>query len=184
MQLWHSGRPTHLGCTDTIPPTTFTVLPSNLTYTENAKAPHIAPKEATEEDILQFIKDFRKGAEHAKNAGFDGVELDAAHGFLIDQFLRESTNKRTDKWGGSIENRSRLALQVIDQLIEIFGENRIGIKISPLVNFKDMQESDITGLYTYFFGELNKRNIAFLEVNEGYTIADNEEAAPSEQLPK
>jgi N-ethylmaleimide reductase len=78
------------------------------------KAPHIAPKEATEEDLLQFIQDFRKGAENAKAAGFDGVELDGAHGFLIDQFLRESSNKRTDKWGGSIENRCRLGLKVID----------------------------------------------------------------------
>lgn len=85
-----------------------------MTYTENVKAPHIAPKEATEEDLYQFIQDFRKAAENAKAAGFDGVELDGAHGFLIDQFLRESINKRSDKWGGSIENRCKFGLLVMD----------------------------------------------------------------------
>lgn len=101
----------------------------------NGKVPHVAPKEATDEDLEHIIKDFRKGAENAKVAGFDGVELHGAHGYLIDQFLRDSCNKRTDKWGGSFENRSRLAMLVLDELIEVFGADRVGIKLSPLVTY-------------------------------------------------
>ena len=86
----------------------------------------------TLDDIKQVIREFRIGAQNAKEAGFDGLELHGGHGYLIDQFLRNGTNKRTDEYGGSIQNRCRLALEVIDQLIDVFGSKKVGIKISPL----------------------------------------------------
>lgn len=98
--------------------------------------------------------------------------------------MRDSCNKRTDKWGGSFENRSRLLLLVIDELIEVFGNSRVGIKLSPLVTYQDMWDSDVVGLYTYLIGELNKRDIAFIEVNEGTAIGNDITPFIKENPPK
>ena len=108
----------------------------------------------TIEEIKQVVKEFRQGAENAKEAGFDGVQLHGAHGYLIDQFLRDGANKRHDEYGGSVENRSKLCLEVIDELINVFGAGRVGIKITPIGRLNDMFDSDPLTLYRYLLGEL------------------------------
>jgi N-ethylmaleimide reductase len=122
------------------------------------------PEELSEDGIKEIIEEFRKGAENAKRAGFDGIQLHGANGYLVDQFLRDATNKRTDKYGGSVENRCRFALEVIDALISVFGEDRVGIKLSPIGRYNDMYDSDPLPVYTHLLSELQKRNVSFVEL--------------------
>ncbi|CAD8069555.1 unnamed protein product [Paramecium sonneborni] len=127
---------------------------------------HEIPHEMTIEEIQEVIQQFRQTAENCKEAGFDGVELHGAHGYIIDQFLRDSSNQRTDEYGGSVENRSKLCLQVIDEFINVFGKGRVGIKISPVGRLNDQCDSDPLKLYTYLIQELEKKKIAFIEVKD------------------
>jgi N-ethylmaleimide reductase len=139
-------------------------------WVNNAFVPHVAPKEATKDDIRRVVEDFRKGAERAKKAGFDGLQLHGANGYIIDQFLRTKTNERTDEYGGSIENRSRLCLEVLDQLVAVFGAHRVGIKLSPVNDYNDMADEDPIGLVDYLVKKLNEKDIAFVELTEGFSL--------------
>lgn len=111
-------------------------------HTQNGRQDHVVPKEATADDIKGVLAQFRKAAENAKKAGFDGIELQGGAGQLIDQFLRDGANKRTDDYGGPIANRARLLLEVTDQLIAVYGAGRVGVKISPFSEYNDMSDSD------------------------------------------
>jgi N-ethylmaleimide reductase len=122
------------------------------------------PEELTEDGIKEIIEEFRKGAENAKKAGFDGIQLHAANGYLADEFLRDATNKRTDKYGGSAENRCRFVLEVMDALISIFGVDRVGIKVSPVGRYNDMYDSDPLATYSHLLSELQKKNVSFVEL--------------------
>jgi len=133
--------------------------------------PHMQPRAMVEEDFELVREQFRQGALNAKEAGFDGIELHGANGYLIDQFLRDGTNQRTDQYGGSIENRVRFPLEILDILIEVFGAKRVGIKLSPVGRFQDMYDSDPVALYAHLLGELEKRGIAYVQLvepNEGF----------------
>ncbi len=116
--------------------------------------------------MKEIVAQFKKGAERALKAGFDGLQLHGANGYLMDQFLRDATNKREDSYGGSVENRCRLPLEVMDALISVFGADRVGIKISPCGRFNDMFDSNPLELYTYFLSELDKRGVAFVEIRK------------------
>jgi 2,4-dienoyl-CoA reductase-like NADH-dependent reductase (Old Yellow Enzyme family) len=118
----------------------------------------------TVEEIKLVVQQFREGAQRAKKAGFDGLELHGAHGYLVDQFFQQSSNKRTDDYGGSVENRARFALEVIDALLEVYPASRLGIKVTPIGRYNDMYSPDPVELYTYLFAELDKRGIAFVEL--------------------
>jgi N-ethylmaleimide reductase len=122
------------------------------------------PVEMTEEDIKEVINQFIVCAKNALKAGFDRIELHGANGYLIDQFLRNGVNKRTDKYGGSIENRCRFPLEVMDGLISVFGNDRVVIKLSPVGRYNDMYDSEPVELYSYFLQELDKRKIAYVEL--------------------
>jgi N-ethylmaleimide reductase len=111
-----------------------------------------------------IVELFRDAAERAKAAGFDGVQIHGAHGYLIDQFLRDSLNDRTDAYGGSLENRARLLLEVVDVAIGVFGADRVAIRISPLVPFNDMADSNPTALVKYVAEQMSARKIAFFEL--------------------
>ncbi|KAK1703332.1 NADH:flavin oxidoreductase/NADH oxidase [Colletotrichum lupini] len=119
------------------------------------------PEEMTEEEILQVIQDFADTAKRVVAAGGDGVEIHGAHGYLLDQFLSDFVNKRTDKWGGSIENRARLLLEVIKAVVEVIGAEKVALRLSPYASFQGAESSDIHGQYTYIVKELKKMNVPF-----------------------
>ena len=172
LQIWHAGRaahPDHHGGKQSL--SSSATAMREVARTQNGKVPHAVPKEMDEEDFKYVTEAFRKGAENAKKAGFDGLELHGANGYLIDQFLRDYPNQRKDKYGGSIENRCRFPLEIIDVLISVFGADRVGIKVSPAGRFQDISDSDPLALYSYFFTELSKRGIAFVEVVEAGGLA-------------
>jgi len=167
LQIWHAGRaadPNLVGG-ETLAPSAIAIrsLRKNMPYAQ--------PKEMTKEDIEKVLEQFKQGALNAKAAGFDGIEAHGANGYLIDQFLKDGVNQRTDEYGGSIENRCRFPLEVMDRLIEVFGAEKVGIKLSPVGRFQDMYDSDPVALYSYFLKELDKRGVSYvqlMEPNEGY----------------
>jgi N-ethylmaleimide reductase len=164
LQIWHGGRASRKVVIGTDP-----VAPSSIPIRNPKKSGEgytnsDIPVELSEEGILEILKQFRRGAENALKAGFDGLELHGANGYLIDQFLKDATNKRTDKYGGSIENRCRFPLMVMDELCSVFGPDKVGIKITPVGRFQDMFDSNPAELNNYFLKELNRRKISFVEI--------------------
>ncbi|KJZ79606.1 hypothetical protein HIM_01075 [Hirsutella minnesotensis 3608] len=142
------------------------------------------PEEMTEEEILEVIDNFAATAKRVVAAGGDGVEIHSAHGYLLDQFISDSINKRTDKWGGSIENRARLLLEVIRAVVDAVGAERVGLRLSPYATFQGAEASDIEGQYTYIVKELKnmKVNFAYLSLVEARgdpvkVLVDNDEAS-------
>lgn len=165
LQIWHSGRCGHESVIKSKPLSSSSV--KNRFMTKNDKLEMVEchePIEMSTDDIKKVLKEFEDGAINAKKAGFDGLELHAANGYLIDQFLRDGCNKRTDEYGGSIENRCKFPLEVIDKLIGVFGAGKVGIKISPCGRLNDMFDSNPLELYKYFLKQLGDRNVAFVEI--------------------
>lgn len=165
LQIWHSGRCGHDSVIKSKPLSSSAVR--NRFLTKNNKLEMVdcqEPIQMSKDDIKKVLNEFEQGAINAKKAGFDGVELHAANGYLIDQFLRDGCNIRNDEYGGSIENRCRFPLEVIDKLISVFGAGKVGIKISPCGRLNDMFDSNPLELYKYFLNQLGERNIAFIEI--------------------
>lgn len=170
-QLWHVGRVSHVSLQPGEQPP---VAPSPLqaktkTYIESGFAEVSTPRELAEDEIPAIIAEFVAAAEIAKAAGFDGVELHGAHGYLIDQFLRDDSNKRSDAYGGSIENRVRFALEVVQAVVGVFGKGRVGIRISPVSPANDARDSNPQALFEHLVARLNETGIAFIHVVEGAT---------------
>lgn len=175
-QIWHVGRISH---TSLQPHGGQPVAPSAIkakskTYIINddgtgAFAETSEPRELGTAEIPVILEDFRKGARAAIEAGFDGVEIHAANGYLIDQFLKSGTNQRTDNYGGSIENRARFLLEVVDIVAKEIGAGRTGIRLSPVTPANDIVETDPQPLFNYVAKELGSRGLAFIHVIEGAT---------------
>jgi 2,4-dienoyl-CoA reductase-like NADH-dependent reductase (Old Yellow Enzyme family) len=127
---------------------------------------YVAPRALNTEEIPDVIQAFRRGAENAKAADFDGVEVHGANGYLIDQFLQDGTNKRDDIYGGGIENRARLLLEVTDAVVSVWGAGRVGVHLAPRGDLHDMGDSDLPATFGYAARELGKRRIAFLCARE------------------
>jgi 2,4-dienoyl-CoA reductase-like NADH-dependent reductase (Old Yellow Enzyme family) len=127
---------------------------------------YVMPRALERTEIPQVIEAFRLGAQHAQEAGFDGVELHAANGYLIDQFLQDTTNRRTDDYGGLVENRARLLIETVEKLISVWGAGRVGVHLAPRGDSHDMGDSDRLGTFSYVARELGKRRVAFLCVRE------------------
>lgn len=170
LQLWHVGRISH---TSLQPNGGLPVAPSAIaaknsgTYTAEWKPTAIETPRALEtSEIAGIIADFKRGAENAKAAGFDGVEVHSANGYLLDQFLQDGSNHRTDQYGGSIENRARLLLEVTDAAISVWGKDRVGVRLSPYGTFNDMQDSNPQALFTYVLEQLSARGIAYAHLIE------------------
>jgi hypothetical protein len=134
-----------------------------------SSVPVETPRALETSEIAGIVKDFATGAQHAKEAGFDGVEIHGANSYLIDQFLRDGCNQRTDAYGGSIENRARFALEVVDAVVAVWGPGLVGIRLSPSSPWNGMRDSDPVALYTYLAHELAKRPLAYVHVNESAT---------------
>lgn len=174
LQLWHVGRVSH---SSLHPETGLPVSASAIAIADGAKAfsadfqqvPYETPRELELDELPGIVADYKRGAENAKAAGFDGVEIHSANGYLLDQFLEDKTNHRTDAYGGSIENRARLLLQVVDTAIEVWGKGRVGVRLSPFGSFGDMGDSDPLALFTYVLQQLSLRGIAYAHVIEPRT---------------
>jgi len=165
MQIWHPGRATHSAINGVQPISSSNKpLRNDTIHTPSGKLPYEVPRALLTAEMPGIVDLFRRGAERAKAAGFDGVQIHGAHGYLIDQFLRDSVNDRTDAYGGSLENRARLLLEVTDAAISVFGAGRVAIRISPLVPFNDMADSDPAALVQFVAQRMSERRIAFFEL--------------------
>jgi N-ethylmaleimide reductase len=133
-------------------------------FTAKGLQPVVTPRALELAELPGIVEQFRKGAENAKAAGFDGVELHGANGYLLDQFLRDGTNKRTDSYGGSVENRARLPLEVARAVIDIWGADRVGYRISPNGAFNSMSDSNPVETFSYFAEQLSRLGIVYLHV--------------------
>ncbi len=167
LQLWHVGRISHPFFLDGAQP----VAPSARAADGHVRqmrpmAPYPVPRALALEEIPGIIEAYRKGAENAKEAGFDGVELHGANGYLLDQFLQDTTNKRTDAYGGSIENRARLMLEATDAVISVWGPGRVGMHLAPRGDTHSMGDSNARATFSYVARELGKRGLAFICVRE------------------
>jgi N-ethylmaleimide reductase len=166
LQLWHPGRATHPELNDGLQPVSSSNRPikDDTIHTPKGVQAYPAPRPLRTDEIPGIVGHFRRGAENAFEAGFDAVELHGAHGYLLDQFLRDGVNDRIDGYGGSIAGRSRLLFETIDAAIGVFGAGRVGVRISPLVPFNDMKDSDAPALVAYVATGLQRREVAFLEL--------------------
>ncbi|WP_374471006.1 alkene reductase [Phenylobacterium sp.] len=167
MQLWHVGRISDPSFLDGQPPVSASAIAAKGEVSLlRPKRPYPTPRELSLEDIAEVVEAYRKGAENAKRAGFDGVELHGANGYLLDQFLQDSTNRRTDAYGGSIENRARLMLEAVDAAISVFGPDRVGLHIAPRGDSHDMGDSDPLATFGYVARAMRERGIAFIFARE------------------
>jgi N-ethylmaleimide reductase len=162
-QLWHAGR-AGCGIAGRLPLGASAIPIRIEKINEDEYKTLSVPEEISEEGIIEVVNEFKQAALNADKAGFHGVEIHGASGFIIDGFLRNGANKRNDRFGGSVENRCRFPLMVIDAVVEVLGGDRVGIKISPCGRVQDMYDSDPLSLYSYFLQELSTRNIAFVEI--------------------
>ena len=182
LQLWHVGRISHSSHQPDggLPLAPSPVKPAGNAFTASwQEVPFETPREIRLDEIPSLVEEYRAAARNALAAGFDGVELHAANGYLLDQFLRNGTNKRTDQYGGSFENRARFLFEVLDAAGKVFGFDRFGIRLSPLGTFNDMSDSDPVGMYGYVLRELAKKRIAYVHLIE----ARGDEEAPDERVP-
>jgi len=183
-QLWHAGRsaiPALIG-EQNIGPSAIAIRGSLFPGCD-----FVVPREMTKDDIKKVVEQFKQAAVNAKEAGFDGVELHGANGYLVDSFLRTSSNQRTDEYGGSAENRSRFCLEVIDAFISVYGAKRVGIKLSPVGRYQDMFDKNPVETFTYLVKELSKRGISYIQLSEPDAPNPNSKSdyeAPEKQMPE
>lgn len=169
LQLWHGGRACHPllnGGVQPVAPSALAIL-NDTVRTPEGKQPYVVPHELRTDEIPGIIAGFRKAAENALAAGFDGVEVHGANGYLLDEFLRDGSNKRTDQYGGSVENRTRLLIEVLEAVSTVFGSKRVGVRISTLNSYNNMIDSDPIGLSTWLAQRLNALDLAYLHVMRG-----------------
>ncbi len=167
LQLWHSGRVSHpslLG--GELPVAPSAVAATGSLHTPEGKRTLETPRALETHEIPEIIEQFRKGAENALAAGFDGVELHGAFGYLIDQFLQDGSNQRTDEYGGSIEKRSRFLLEVVEAVSSVWGADRVGIKLSPSNTFYGMFDSNPKATFGYVIDALNRFGLGYLHLME------------------
>jgi len=179
VQMWHVGRVSH---TSLQPNGGAPVAPSAIraktkTFIETGFADVSEPRALQAPEIAAIMQDYSHAALNAKRAGFDGVEIHAANGYLIDQFLRDGSNKREDSYGGSIENRARFALEVVDAIVKVWPASRVGIRLAPVSPANDVADSNPTALFGNLVARLSERRLAYIHVIEGATQGDRNIAA-------
>jgi N-ethylmaleimide reductase len=177
LQLWHCGRASH---TSFHPEEGLPVAPSAVKlegddiHTPIGKVPHETPRALEKDEIPDIVEDYRRAAERAKKAGFDGVELHAANGYLIDQFLQSRTNHRTDRYGGTPENRYRFLDEIVRAVLTVWPANRVGVHLAPNGNFNDMGSPDFRETFLHAAKQLNRYKLAFLHVMDGLAFGFHE----------
>jgi len=172
-QLWHVGRysSTELQPNGEAPVAPSAIKAEGQTYTTEGFVPVSMPRALETDEIPGIIEQYRHAAENAKRAGFDGVEVHSANSYLLDQFIRDSTNQRSDQYGGSIENRTRLTLEVTEAVVDIWGGDRVGIRLSPVTPEagNTPPDSDVMATYGYLIRQLNRFKLAYMHFVEGAT---------------
>lgn len=167
LQLWHVGRVGHSDLNNGEPPVSASVLPyEGNVHTKDGFVPASPNRALKIEEIPAIIEAFRKGAENAKAAGFDGVELHGANGYIFDQFLLDGTNKRTDAYGGPVENRARLLFEALDAIVRVWGAGRVGVRLSPSTQYNSVSDSNPKVTFGYVAERLNPYGLAYLHVIE------------------
>ena len=167
LQLWHVGRISHpLFLNGQLPVAPSAIKPAGRVSLVRPETEYVTPRALDLNEIPGVIADYRRGAQNAKAAGFDGVEIHGANGYLLDQFLQDKTNTRTDAYGGPVENRARLMLEVTDAVAEVWGADRVGMHLAPRGDSHDMGDSDPLKTFTYLARELGKRGLAFIATRE------------------
>nr|WP_236656995.1 alkene reductase [Acidisarcina polymorpha] len=171
MQLWHVGRISHpsLQPDGMLPVAPSSLKPKGLAFIENESGegelvPFVTPRALETEEIPYIIKQYVRGARNALEAGVDGIEIHAANGYLLDQFLNSGTNRRTDAYGGSVENRARLLLEVVEAVTRVWGANRVGVRLSPLGTFNDICDQDPEKTFGCVAKKLNEYGLAYLHL--------------------
>lgn len=166
LQIWHGGRACHPLLNQGAQPVAPSpiAITSNEVHTPEGMKPYVTPHELRDDELPGIVAGFRKAAENAKAAGFDGVEVHGANGYLLDEFLRDGSNKRVGPYGGSRENRARLMFEVIEATSSVWGSDRVGLRLSPLNSYNSMIDSDPIGLSTWLAARLNDFNLAYLHL--------------------
>ncbi len=171
LQLWHVGRISHpsLQPGGGLPVAPSAIRPEGKAFTESGFQDFVTPRALETAEIAGIVEDYRRATVHAQAAGFDGVEIHAANGYLIDQFLKDKTNQRTDRYGGSIENRTRFLEEVTEAVVGAWSADRVGIRISPVSPANDIADSDPQPLFDHVVAQLNRFGLVYLHVVEGAT---------------
>lgn len=172
-QLWHTGRASHPDFHGGELPVAPSAVPFNSqAFTPEGVKPSVTPRELTLDEIKSTINDYEKAALAAKEAGFDGVEVHGANGYLPAQFLEDGSNKRTDEYGGTVEKRARFLLEATDAAIKVFGPSRVSVRLSPRIPYNDMGDSNLEQTYMYAVEALEKRNVGILHFMEPATLPE------------
>lgn len=166
LQMWHVGRVSHpdFQPNGALPVAPSAIAPKGEVFTFTGAKPYVTPRALETAEIPGVIQQYRQAAQNALAAGFDGVEVHGANGYLLDQFLRDGTNQRTDEYGGVVENRARLLLEVVEAVTQVWGGQRVGVRLSPSSTFNDMQDSNPLGTFGYVAEALNRFGLAYLHI--------------------
>ncbi len=168
LQLWHVGRISHplLQPDGALPVAPSAIAPTGQAMTPDGMKPFVTPRALDTSEIAGIVQDYRHAARNARAAGFDGVELHGANGYLIDQFLRDGANRRTDRYGGDALNRARFLIEITEAVVGEWGAERVGVRLSPTNPFNDMRDSNPAATFATAVGELNRFGLAYLHVVE------------------
>ena len=181
LQLWHTGRASHssfqLNHELPVAPSAIAIQGGEAN-TPEGKQPHETPRALDTAEIPPIVEDYRQAARRAKQAGFDGVEIHAANGYLIDEFLQSKTNHRTDKYGGSIENRYRFLKEIVEAVLTVWDATGVGVRLSPNGEFNDMGSPDYRETFTYIIQQLDSYELAYLHVLDGLAFGFHEQGEP------
>ena len=180
LQLWHCGRASHSSFHDGQPAVSASAIKINADYlhTPIGKQPYETPRALETAEVAAVVEDYRRAAERAKASGVDGVEIHAANGYLINQFLDSKTNQRTDRYGGSIDNRFRFLKEIVEAIVFVWPANRVGVRLSPNGSFNDMGSPDFRETFTYAARQLNSYGLAYLHAVDGLAFGFHEQGEP------
>lgn len=186
-QLWHVGRVSHpaLQPGGALPVAPSGLAVSGMAFVTNARGepeflPHPVPRALETSELPGIVRQYVHGAKNAMAAGFDGIEIHAANGYLLDQFLNSTTNRRDDAYGGSVENRARLLLEVVEAVCEVWGSERVGVRLSPLGTFNDMGDEDPETLFGYVAERLSELGLAYLHLVDSTLVSGSQTRATPE----
>lgn len=181
LQLWHTGRASHSSFHENaqlpVAPSAIKINGDHI-HTPIGKKPYETPRALETDEISGVVEDYRKAAERAKNAGFDGVEIHSANGYLIDEFLQSKTNQRSDRYGGSLENRYRFLQEITEAILTVWSSERVGIRLSPNGSFNDMGSPDFRETFLYVAKQLNTYGLAYLHIMDGLAFGFHELGEP------